>query len=105
MLGTTGDADIPPLLSEVQGRGEAALLKQTVAQNLASTADQFPDKPALIVPHQGVRYTYHQFQEAVTQAARGFEAIGVQKGERLAIWAPNCYQWTVTQYAAAKVRT
>eukprot|EP00884_Botryococcus_braunii_P000472 jgi/Botrbrau1/10425/Bobra.0133s0032.1 len=102
MIGVTGDTEVP-VPSVAEGPREPALLQQTVAQNLALTADQFPNQPALIVPHQGVRYNYREFQDVVTQAARGFEAVGVQKGERLAIWAPNCYEWTVTQYAAAKV--
>ena len=49
------------------------------------------------------RATYRQFWDAVTQAARALLALGVQKGERVGVWAPNRYEWVVVQYATARV--
>jgi fatty-acyl-CoA synthase len=56
-----------------------------------------------VVAHQGYRATYAQLWEQVDQAARAFLAYGVRKGDRVGIWAPNRYEWVVTQFATARV--
>ncbi|HCY56286.1 MAG TPA: long-chain fatty acid--CoA ligase, partial [Oceanicaulis sp.] len=50
-----------------------------------------------------IRWTYKEFVEKVDEAARAFMAIGVKRGDRVGIWSPNRYEWTVTQFATAKV--
>jgi fatty-acyl-CoA synthase len=64
---------------------------------------QYPEHEALIVRHQGLRLTYRLLQEAVDRCARGLMALGLQKGERIGIWAPNRAEWTITQFATSKI--
>jgi len=64
---------------------------------------RFPEREALVVCHQGYRATYRQLWEQVGRAARGLLAWGVRKGDRVGIWAPNRYEWVVTQYATARI--
>ena len=90
-------------LSYAHGAHPTPLLGETIGDNLRRTVRDAPDSPALVVRHQGYRATYREFWDQVTQAARGLLARGVQKGERVGIWAPNRYEWVVTQYATARI--
>jgi len=65
--------------------------------------EHFADSDALISRHQGLRYTYAQLKQEVENAARGLMWIGVEKGERVGVWSPNCAEWLIAQYALAKV--
>jgi len=65
--------------------------------------EQFGDSEALISRHQSLRYTYGQLKQQVENAARGMISIGVQKGDRVGVWSPNCAEWLIAQYALAKV--
>ena len=65
--------------------------------------EQFADSDALISRHQGLRYTYGQLKQEVENAARGMISIGVEKGDRVGVWSPNCAEWLIAQYALAKV--
>src|SRR6185436_5841017 len=67
------------------------------------TVAQFPDNDALVSHHQGLRYTYRQLQVEVDRCARALIALGVVKGQRIGIWAPNCAEWTITQFATSKL--
>ncbi len=53
--------------------------------------------------HQHYRGTYTEFYEQVTAVAKGLIALGVKSGDRVGIWSPNCYEWTLLQYATAKI--
>ena len=64
----------------------------------------FPDRDALVVPFQDVRYTYREFGADVDRVARGLFAIGVERGDRVGIWSPNNAEWVVLQYATAEAR-
>ncbi|HYM35565.1 MAG TPA: AMP-binding protein, partial [Steroidobacteraceae bacterium] len=57
---------------------------------------------ALIVPHQNIRWTYAQLKERVDELAAALVALGLDKGDRIGIWAPNCAEWALTQFATAK---
>ena len=89
--------------SYVSGTSDTPLLGLTIGDALDHTAARFPDREALISRHQNLRYTYRELREEVDQAARGFMALGLQKGDRIGIWAANCAEWTITQFAAAKI--
>jgi len=89
--------------SYTQGDISQSLLEMTLGDALDRTVSLYPNNLALIAPEQNVRYSYKQFQEKVNLAARAFIALGVSKGERVGIWAPNCEQWVVTQFASAKI--
>ncbi|MFV8571538.1 AMP-binding protein [Marinobacter sp. SBS5] len=91
------------LPSYTSGIAEKPLLGMTIGDMLDRTAQQYPDNEALVCLHQDIRWTYKTFVEKVNEAARAFLAIGVKKGDRVGIWSPNRYEWTVTQFATAKV--
>jgi fatty-acyl-CoA synthase len=85
------------------GATRVALLGETIGANLRRTVERFGDHDALVVLHQDYRTTYAQLWEQVDQAARAFLAAGVEKGDRVGIWAPNRYEWVVTQFATARI--
>jgi fatty-acyl-CoA synthase len=90
-------------LSYSQGLGTTPLLGETIAANFDRAVATHGDRDALIVRHQGVRLTYAELGEAADRAARALSALGMRKGDRLGIWAPNCAEWVVTQFATAKL--
>src|SRR5690554_2194600 len=92
-----------PLPSYSSGTSETPLLGMTIGEMLDKTATQHPETEALVCLHQNIRWTYKEFVEKVNEAARAFISIGVKRGDRIGIWAPNRYEWTVTQFATAKI--
>jgi fatty-acyl-CoA synthase len=90
-------------LSYDNGSSSAPLLDQTIGENLRRTVERFPDREALVVPHQGYRATYAELWAQVDQAARAFIARGVRTGDRVGIWARNRHEWIVTQFATARI--
>ncbi|WP_404367250.1 AMP-binding protein [Marinobacter sp.] len=91
------------LPSYTSGISDKPLLGMTIGDMLDRTAARFPDTEALVALHQDIRWTYRQFQEEVNRAARAFLALGVKRGDRVGIWSPNRYEWTITQFATAKL--
>jgi fatty-acyl-CoA synthase len=89
-------------LSFVSGTSERPLLYRTVDGVLKAAADAAPDRPALIVPFQSIRFTFTELDRRVERAARGLLACGLKPGDRLGIWAPNCTEWILTMFAAAR---
>src|ERR1700754_2565849 len=89
--------------SYARGPIDEPLLEQTIGENLRRTVERFGDSEALVVSHQRLRATYAQLWEQVDRAARALIAHGVAKGDRVDIWAPNRYEWVVTQFATARV--
>ncbi len=78
-------------------------INMTIGDLLDQKARKYPDKDALIHPYESVRYSTTQFKEACDKAARGLMALGIEKGDHVAIWATNYPQWVVTQFATAKI--
>ena len=93
----------PRSLSFVSGTSEAPLLYRTVDGVLKAAAAESPNRSALVVPFQSLRYTYAEFDREVDLVARGLLACGLRPGERIGIWAPNCAEWVLTLFAAARV--
>ncbi|MBV9466148.1 MAG: AMP-binding protein [Solirubrobacterales bacterium] len=91
------------MLSYAHGACDQPLLGETIGHNLARTVARVPDADALVSCHQGVRYTYAQFAEAVDRLAGGLLAAGLRKAERVGVWAPNRAEWALVQYATAKL--
>src|SRR5437764_12111635 len=89
--------------SYAQGVSDTPLLGETIGANLERTAARFPEREALIVRHQDVRLTYAQLDAQVDRLARALMAAGLGAGDRLGIWAPNCAEWVLVQFASAKV--
>nr|BFE68802.1 AMP-binding protein [Actinoplanes digitatis] len=85
------------------GISDVPLLGETIGANLERTVAAFGDREALVDVPSGRRWTYTQFDGAVNEVARGLLARGIAKGDRVGIWAPNCAEWVITQYATAKV--
>ena len=89
--------------SYAHGTSLTPLLGQTIGDNLRDTVERYPDREALIVRSQDYRATYRQLWDATTEAARGLLALSVAPGERVGIWATNCHEWVVVQYATARI--
>jgi fatty-acyl-CoA synthase len=89
-------------LSYVSGASSQPLLGQTIGAAFDATCAAHPDVPALISRHQQIRWTYAQMKQRVDALAAGLLALGLEPGDRIGVWAPNCAEWAVTQFATAK---
>lgn len=89
--------------SYTSGTSTTPLLGDTIGANLLRTVKKFPDREALIDVPSGRRWTYTALNSDVDALARGLLAIGVSKGDRVGIWAPNVPEWVLIQYATAKI--
>jgi fatty-acyl-CoA synthase len=94
-----------PTMTDSYARGDtsAAMLDETIGANLDRTVARFGDRDALISCAQERRYTYAELGAAVDELARGLMAAGLAAGDRIGIWSPNCVEWTLVQYATAKL--
>lgn len=90
------------LLSYCHGASDVPLVGATTAACLDRVATWQPETDAVISCAEGLRYTYGQLQIEVDRLARGLIALGVQRGDRIGIWAGNCAAWVIAQYASAK---
>jgi len=88
--------------SRARGASKPPLLEQTIGQALADTAARHADREALVVPHQGVRWTWAELAKRADEVAAGLLALGLLPGDRVGIWAPNCSEWVLTQFATAR---
>ena len=89
--------------SQAAGATDEELSRETVGELLARVAAERPDAVALVSRHQDVRQTWAELTDSVDTVARGLLALGVEPGDRVGIWAPNCAEWTHLQFGAAKV--
>jgi fatty-acyl-CoA synthase len=91
------------MLSYIHGSATTPLLGLTIGESLNRAAARFGDRDALISCHQAIRLTYSDLLHEVNRAARGLLRLGIERGDRVGIWSPNCAEWVITQFAAAKV--
>jgi fatty-acyl-CoA synthase len=89
--------------SYASGPSSAPLLGDTIGANLDRAVRRFPDRDALVEHATGRRWTYRELAAEVEAVALGLLALGVDQGDRVGIWAPNCAEWTFVQYATAKL--
>ena len=89
--------------SIVRGATEPALLEYTIGEALLRAAKKWPKQEALVSVHQNIRWTYEQFSFHVDRLAAGLLALGLKTGDRVGVWAPNCAEWTLVQFATARV--
>ncbi len=89
--------------SYAAGETTPALLEETIGANFERTVADHPDHEALVEFATGRRWTYSELNRDVNEVARGLLAAGIEQGDRVGIWAPNCAEWTITQYATAKI--
>jgi fatty-acyl-CoA synthase len=88
--------------SYAAGETTRPLLEETIGANLERIVAEHGDREALVEVATGRRWTYADLDADVNLLARGLLAFGIEKGDRVGIWAPNCAEWTVVQYATAK---
>ena len=89
--------------SYVSGASTKPLLGDTIGGALEKTARAHGARVALVSRHQNIRWTYEELNARADALASGILALGLKSGERIGIWAPNCAEWTLTQFAAAKI--
>ncbi len=89
--------------SYAQGPVDTPLLEYTIGAALDHAANGWADKLALVSRHQRIRWTWAELNAEVDRIACGLLDLGVVKGDRVGIWAPNCAEWTVTQFATARI--
>ncbi|MCA6090693.1 AMP-binding protein [Streptomyces sp. SCA3-4] len=92
-----------PSPAHAAGPTDIPLLDDTIGGNLARTIRQYADHEALVDVQGGRRWTYAEFGRVVEQVALGLLAKGVAKGDRVGIWAVNCPEWVMVQYATARI--
>ncbi|MDR7136096.1 fatty-acyl-CoA synthase [Lysobacter niastensis] len=93
---------LDPALSHVVGDTSQPLLDETIGAMLRRIASTWPQRPALVVPAQGVRLTWREFDDEVTRLAAGLLALGLAPGDRIGIWSLNRAEWVLVQFATAR---
>lgn len=96
-------ATLDPTLSHTRGETDQPLIEQTIGDNLDATAARFPEREALVDVSEQRRWTYAALLADVNTLARALVALGIKPGDRVGIWAPNCPEWVLVQYATAKI--
>jgi len=82
---------------------ETPLLGETIGQSLDRLAATYPDNELLVSVPRGLRFTYSEFVKVVNRAAKAFLKLGIRRGDRVAIWSINNYEWVVAQFATARI--
>jgi fatty-acyl-CoA synthase len=90
-------------LSYSHGTSTTALLGETIGDNLRRVAAEFGDREAVVDVPAGRRWTYQQLDADSDALARGLLAAGIETRDRVGIWAPNCGEWVLLQFATAKI--
>ncbi len=85
----------------VGGVFEPALIEFTIPDAVIRAARRWPDAEAVVSVHQGVRLTFSELRRRADLVAAGLLALGLEPGDRVAIWSPNCVEWLLTQLATA----
>ena len=88
--------------SYAHGTSNTPLIGDTIGAFFDRSAERWPDRPALIVRQQNVRWTYNELKTRVDAFAAGLLALGLAPGDRIGIWSPNNAEWVITQFATAK---
>ncbi|MDH6237908.1 AMP-binding protein [Cryobacterium sp. CG_9.6] len=91
------------MLSYSQTLSSQPLLESTIGDHFEQTVARFPHRDALIEVATDRQWTYTELNAAVDECARGLLALGLKRGDRVGIWSPNCAEWTIVQYATAKI--
>ena len=79
------------------------LIGETIGHMFERIARTYPDNEAIVYLPTGVRYTYREFHEICRAAAKSFIAMGVRKGDRVAVWATNHPEWVIAQFSTALI--
>ena len=92
-----------PAVSYAHGTSDVALLGQTVGENLLATASRFSECDALVDVPSGRRWSFSELADWSRAVAKGLLAMGIEKGDRVGIWSPNCPEWVALQYGTALI--
>ncbi|QNQ08889.1 AMP-binding protein [Sphingomonas alpina] len=92
----------PLSLAHVHGADAPPLIEHTIGEALAIAARRWGEHDALVSVAQGIRWSFAELLERADALAAGLLAMGMERGDRIGIWAPNCAEWTLTQFAAAR---
>lgn len=90
-------------LSYAKGPTTVPLVDQTIGAALEEAAAKWGEDLALSSRHQGIRWSWSELNAEVNRVATGLLAQGIKKGDRVGIWSPNCAEWTVIQFATARI--
>ena len=93
---------MPPVSSHVCGDTTTPLIEETIGRVLDRAIERWPETEALVSVEQSIRWSYAEFGRRVERIAAGLLALGLEPGDRVGIWAPNCAEWTLTQFATAR---
>ena len=89
--------------SYFRGAESPGLIHETIGECFERIAKQYAEREALVVRHQDVRWTWSEYAEEVRKLSSGLLALGIGPGDRVGIWAPNCFEWCLTQFATARI--
>jgi len=89
--------------SYFKGADSPGLIHETIGECFERIAEQYPGREALVVRHQDIRWTWSEYAEEVRKLSSGLLALGIGAGDRVGIWAPNCFEWCLTQFATARI--
>ena len=93
---------VKKFMSYVSGTSDVSLLYKTAGTVLEDAAANWGEREALVSVHQGIRWSYRQLDAEVNRLAAALIHLGLEPGDRIGIWSPNCAEWVVTQFASAK---
>lgn len=99
----TDPSDTDPALSHLVGPSDVPLLEETVGQALARTVAAYPDHDALVDFYGDIHMSYQEFHRKVLRLASGLHNAGYRRGDRIGVWSPNRWEWTVLQFATAEI--
>jgi fatty-acyl-CoA synthase len=94
---------IGPMESYDAGPTDVGILEETIGDNFERIASANPDNEALVDVTSGRRWTYGVLNAEIDVVARGLMSLGIERGDRVGIWAPNCPEWVIVQFATAKI--
>ena len=93
-----------PSVKKAEYSGEISpLIEMTIGAKLEEMVASAPDREAIVMPHQDIRWTYAEFNREIDRFAAGLVHLGIGKGDRVGIWSPNRIEWVLTQFATAKI--
>ncbi len=96
---------MPPLTASppTPGPEPGPLFEIPIGDAFDATVSRHGDREALVVRHQGLRYSWAELGAEVERHARALMALGLTAGDRIGIWSPNCAEWCIAQFATAKI--
>src|SRR5258706_8730591 len=96
---------VRPAMGDARAAGARTqpLTEQTIGGALTSAAARQPEVEALVAIHQRIRMTYAELAREVERVALALLALGIAKGDRVGIWSQNCAEWTLVQFATARI--